>query len=37
VRGYDEGAVGSGRSCVVASVETSVPLVSLNCFQDSYT
>lgn len=28
VRGYDEGAVGSGRSCVVASAEISVPLVS---------
>ncbi|CAM6087732.1 unnamed protein product [Calypogeia fissa] len=27
VRGYDEGAVGSGRSCVVASAEISVPLV----------
>ena len=28
VRGYDEGAVGSGRSYVVASGEVSVPLVS---------
>ena len=28
VRGYDEGAVGSGRSYVVASAEVSVPLVS---------
>ncbi|KAJ7546876.1 hypothetical protein O6H91_08G058900 [Diphasiastrum complanatum] len=27
VRGYDEGAVGSGRSCIVASGEISVPLV----------
>ncbi len=28
VRGYDEGSVGSGRSCIVASGEISVPLVS---------
>ena len=28
VRGYDEGAVGSGRSYVVASGEVSFPLVS---------
>ncbi|KAL2650197.1 hypothetical protein R1flu_018325 [Riccia fluitans] len=27
VRGYDEGAVGSGRSCIVASGEISVPLI----------
>lgn len=27
VRGYDEGAVGSGRSCIVASGEISIPLV----------
>ncbi|BBM98926.1 outer membrane protein insertion porin family [Marchantia polymorpha subsp. ruderalis] len=27
VRGYDEGAVGSGRSCIVASGEISLPLV----------
>jgi hemolysin activation/secretion protein len=30
VRGYDEGAVGSGRSCVVASGEISIPLVCLS-------
>lgn len=30
VRGYDEGAVGSGRSCIVASGEISLPLVSYN-------
>lgn len=30
VRGYDEGAVGSGRSCVVASGEISIPLVSFS-------
>lgn len=29
VRGYDEGSVGSGRSCVVASGEISIPLVRL--------
>ncbi|CAM6046827.1 unnamed protein product [Sphagnum compactum] len=27
VRGYDEGSVGSGRSCIVASGEISVPLI----------
>lgn len=34
VRGYDEGAVGSGRSCIVASGEISIPLVRLSsCFE----
>lgn len=28
VRGYEEGAVGSGRSCVVGCGEISFPLVS---------
>lgn len=27
VRGYGEGAVGSGRSCLVANTELAVPLV----------
>ena len=31
VRGYDEGAVGSGRSYVVASGEVSFPMVSETC------
>lgn len=29
VRGYGEGAVGSGRSCVVANSELTLPLVCL--------
>ena len=29
VRGYEEGAVGSGRSCIVASGEISVPMVAV--------
>lgn len=29
VRGYGEGAVGSGRSCLVANTELALPLVSL--------
>lgn len=34
VRGYEEGAVGSGRSYIVGSGEISFPMVfeSLNCF-----
>lgn len=30
VRGYEEGTVGSGRSCVVGCGEISCPLVSTN-------
>lgn len=30
VRGYGEGAVGSGRSCLVANSELKLPLVSDN-------
>lgn len=32
VRGYGEGAVGSGRSCLVANSEFTIPLVCEHCF-----
>lgn len=31
VRGYGEGAVGTGRSCLVANSELILPLVCSNC------
>ena len=36
VRGYGEGAVGSGRSCLVANTELALPLVNEELLPYSY-
>lgn len=37
VRGYGEGAVGSGRSCLVANTELALPLVNEELLPYSYS